>query len=46
MAEGGLREIGTRYFLLLPWDAKRARRVEGALSNLPLGAQYATFGTV
>jgi SAM-dependent methyltransferase len=45
MAAGGLREIGTRYFLLLPWEAKPARRVEGALSNVPLGAQYAVFGT-
>jgi SAM-dependent methyltransferase len=44
MAAGGLREIGARYFLLLPWEAKPARRVEGALSNLPLGAQYAAFG--
>jgi len=46
MAAGGLREIGTRYFLLLPWEAKPARRVEDALSNVPLGAQYAVFGTV
>jgi SAM-dependent methyltransferase len=45
MAAGGLRAIGARYFLLLPWDAKPARRVEGALSNLPFGAQYAAFGT-
>jgi SAM-dependent methyltransferase len=45
MAAGGLREIDTRYFLLLPWETKPARRVEGALSNLPLGAQYAAFGT-
>jgi SAM-dependent methyltransferase len=45
MAAGGLREIGARYFLLLPWEAKPARRVEGALSNIPLGAQYAAFGT-
>jgi len=45
MAAGGLREIGARYFLLLPWQAKPARRVESALSNMPLGAQYAAFGT-
>jgi SAM-dependent methyltransferase len=45
MEAGGLREIGARYFLLLPWEAKPARRVEGALGNLPLGAQYAVFGT-
>jgi SAM-dependent methyltransferase len=45
LAGCGLREIGTRYFLLLPWEAKPARRIEGVLSNVPLGAQYAAFGT-
>jgi ubiquinone/menaquinone biosynthesis C-methylase UbiE len=45
MAAGGLRAIGARYFLLLPWEAKLARRIEGAFSNVPLGAQYAAFGT-
>jgi len=45
MAAGGLREVGVRYFLLLPWEAKPARRVESALSAVPLGAQYAVFGT-
>jgi SAM-dependent methyltransferase len=45
MAGAGLRQIDSRYFLLLPWEAAAARRVEGALSNLPLGAQYAAFGT-
>jgi len=45
MAAGGLREIGARYFLLLPWEARLARSVEGALSNVPLGAQYAAYGT-
>src|SRR5258706_3519170 len=45
MAAGGLREIGARYFLLLPWEVKPARRVAGALRNVPLGAQYAAFGT-
>ena len=45
MAASGLREIGARYFLLLPWETRAARRVEGALRNLPLGAQYAAFGT-
>jgi hypothetical protein len=46
MAAGGLREIGARYFLLLPREAKPARLLENALSNVPLGAQYAAFGTV
>jgi SAM-dependent methyltransferase len=45
MAGAGLRQIDSRYFLLLPWEAAAARRVEGALSDLPLGAQYAAFGT-
>jgi SAM-dependent methyltransferase len=46
MIAGGLREIGVRHFLLLPWEAKAARLVEGGLSSLPLGAQYAAFGTI
>ena len=46
MAAAGLREIDARYFLLLPWEVKAARRVEGALRHVPLGAQYAAFGTV
>lgn len=46
MAAGGLREIGARHFLLLPWDTTPARRFERALSGTPLGAQYAAFGTV
>jgi SAM-dependent methyltransferase len=45
MAVSGLRGIGARHFLLLPWEAKSARRVEGALSKVPFGAQYAAFGT-
>lgn len=45
MTAGGLREIGARYFLLLPWETKPARRIEGALGSVPLGAQYAAFGT-
>jgi SAM-dependent methyltransferase len=45
MAGAGLRDIASRHFLLLPWEARSARRVESALSGLPLGAQYAAFGT-
>jgi hypothetical protein len=30
----------------MPWGAKPARLIENALRNLPLGAQYAAFGTV
>ena len=46
MAAVGLRKIDARYFLLLPWDAKPARRIEDVLSKVPFGAQYAAFGTV
>ena len=45
MAAGGLREIGMRHFLLLPWDTKPARRLEEALSGVSLGGQYAAFGS-
>lgn len=45
LAAGGLREIGSRHFVLLPWDSKPARRLENALSGVPLGGQYAAFGT-
>jgi len=45
MAAAGVREIGARHFLLLPWETETARRIEGAVSNLPIGAQYAAFGT-
>ncbi|MGY3343464.1 MULTISPECIES: class I SAM-dependent methyltransferase [unclassified Bradyrhizobium] len=45
MAASDLREIGAHHFLLLPWEAEPARRVEGALRGLPLGAQYIAFGT-
>lgn len=46
MAAGGLRGIGARHFLLLPWDTKPARRLEDALGGVSLGGQYAAFGTV
>jgi len=45
MAADGLREVGSRHFLLLPWDTKPARRLEGALRGVSLGGQYAAFGT-
>jgi len=45
MAADGLREVGSRHFLLLPWDTKPARRLESALSGVSLGGQYAAFGT-
>jgi SAM-dependent methyltransferase len=45
MSKAGAGEIGARHFLLLPWETKPARRIERALSGVPLGAQYAAFGT-
>lgn len=45
MAASGLREIDARHFLLLPWKTKAALRLENALGGMPLGAQYAAFGT-
>jgi len=45
LAASGLRETGPRHVLLLPWETKPAHRIEGTLSNMPLGAQYAVFWT-
>jgi SAM-dependent methyltransferase len=45
MSQAGLRQTGARHFLLLPWETAPARRIERALSGVPLGAQYAAFGT-
>ena len=44
MSTVGIGEIGARYFVLLPWETKPARRIEAALSGMPFGAQYAAFG--
>lgn len=46
MSDAALSQIATRHFLLLPSDAGYARRIERVMERLPLGAQYATFGTV
>lgn len=46
LAAGGLSEIDASHFLLLPWETRRARRIEAALSSVPLGAQYSAFGIV
>ncbi len=45
MTESGLRDVEARYFLLLPWEKTLAHRIEAGLRHLPLGAQYASFGT-
>jgi SAM-dependent methyltransferase len=46
MAHAGLREIESRYFLLLPSAAAPARAIERRLARLPLGAQYIACGMV
>jgi ubiquinone/menaquinone biosynthesis C-methylase UbiE len=44
MAEAGLKNVDTHYFLLLPSAAAPVRRIERSLRRLPFGAQYATWG--
>lgn len=44
MAEAGIGEIESRYFLMLPTATPLARRVENVFRSIPLGAQYVTSG--
>jgi SAM-dependent methyltransferase len=44
LTKSGFSKIASRHFLLLPWEAAPARRIEHALSGVPLGGQYAAFG--
>jgi len=44
MADAGLTDTQSRYFLVLPSAASLARRVEHGLSRIPLGAQYIASG--
>ncbi|MGH6664308.1 MAG: class I SAM-dependent methyltransferase [Pseudolabrys sp.] len=44
MAESGLREVETRFFLLLPWATPLMRRIERGLARIPFGAQYVSCG--
>lgn len=46
MADAGLRDIESCYFLMLPSAAPLARRIEYAFRRLPLGAQYVASGIV
>jgi ubiquinone/menaquinone biosynthesis C-methylase UbiE len=46
MRQAGLREIDSRYFLLLPSAAAPARAIEQGIARLPLGAQYIACGAV
>jgi SAM-dependent methyltransferase len=44
MADAGLHDTRSHYFLLLPSAAPLARRVEHSLRRVPLGAQYLASG--
>jgi ubiquinone/menaquinone biosynthesis C-methylase UbiE len=44
MADAGLHDIRSQYFLLLPSAAPLARRVERSFSHVPFGAQYIAHG--
>jgi SAM-dependent methyltransferase len=44
MADAGLHDARSHYFLLLPSAAPLARRVEHSLRRIPLGAQYIVSG--
>jgi SAM-dependent methyltransferase len=44
MADAGLYDARSHYFLLLPSAAPLARRVERSLRRIPLGAQYIASG--
>ena len=46
MREAGFGDTQVQNFLLLPSRGALARRLEAALSGLPLGAQYAAIGSV
>jgi ubiquinone/menaquinone biosynthesis C-methylase UbiE len=46
LADVRLRNVTSRYFLLLPSAAPLPRRVERWLARLPVGAQYVTYGQV
>lgn len=44
LARQGLKSVTARHFLLLPTLAGWARRLEGIVADLPLGAQYMAWG--
>lgn len=46
MLEAGFMDVSNRNFLFLPTAAPAARRFEGLIERIPLGAQYAAIGTV
>jgi SAM-dependent methyltransferase len=44
MADAGIHDIQTHYFLMLPSAAPLARRIERGFRRIPLGAQYIASG--
>jgi ubiquinone/menaquinone biosynthesis C-methylase UbiE len=44
MANAGLADIESRYFLMLPWTGRLTWRIEQRFRRVPLGAQYVTCG--
>jgi ubiquinone/menaquinone biosynthesis C-methylase UbiE len=44
LTEAGFKDAFSRYILAIPADAPLARKVDAALSGLPVGAQYYTLG--
>lgn len=45
LVRGGYRDVRSRHFLMLPWASPISRAVEGAFRALPVGAQYAAYGS-
>jgi SAM-dependent methyltransferase len=45
MSDAGLRDVETKYFLLLPSARASMRSIEQVFERIPLGAQYVTCGT-
>jgi SAM-dependent methyltransferase len=46
LRQAGLHAIDARHFLVFPFAASLARRIERGLGGIPLGAQFAVFGSV
>ena len=44
MRAAGLQSVRSQFFVLVPSAARLARRIERALSEIPLGGQYLTCG--
>lgn len=44
LARAGLKDVKTRFIAVFPSTGRLVRRFEGALSHIPIGAQYYTRG--